>query len=369
MVNLISLNNQAASITNNTSFGKKEKKEIKENTLLADELKEHPIKTPVKIQADKLSKAFTTYPKLGLSGSKNANFYQFLTMGMVPYLTGSAAMIGVFNLAGKFFDTPSAVNSSKNLGKKMGIGVVLYGLGKTLSKKLIEKPVKWKYGIENTPYLKKVDNLPETNKEKTNNLVTYEYHKAYESVDFPYWDLFYDNKFYGEERNAYFNNVAKKMKIEDAEHSDQKVKDKIREKLVKVNVFSTVSSYFWAASGVAIGAQKPWETLVINPKTRANNFANHMKNAASQTGIGKKVKEAAKYDFFAKDFGKKFAQSCKEVVKKGSKPNIAGIALFGTAVGLTLLGNFKTLFDFNNKGADKAGASPLFDESKEKVVC
>ena len=55
--------------------------------------------TGLKIQANKLKNAFTEYPKKGLKGSKNANFYQFLTMGTVPYLVGSATLIGVFNFA------------------------------------------------------------------------------------------------------------------------------------------------------------------------------------------------------------------------------------------------------------------------------
>ena len=141
------------------------------------EAKRHPITTGLKIQSDKLKNAFTKYPKKGFKGSKNANFYEFLTMGMVPYLTGSAMMIGVFNFASKFFNTEAATNSAK-LGKRMGLGVVLYGLGKTLSKKLIEKPVKMKYGIDvNLPYKKVINELPE--EDNKDNLVAHEYHKAY----------------------------------------------------------------------------------------------------------------------------------------------------------------------------------------------
>ncbi len=404
------------------AFGKnktEEKKEHGNDKLLVEEHTKHPIKTGLKIQADKFSKAFTTYPKKGLEGSKNANFYEFLTMGMVPYLTGSAAMIGVFNLASKFFDTPSAVSATKGLGKQMGLGVVLYGIGKTLSKKLIETPVKWKYGVDvNLPYKKKINELPE--ERNKNNLVSYEYHKAYESVDFPRWDLFYDNEHYGPERNSYYDMIAKKFGMEDVKYSDQQVKDKIREKVVQTKVFSSITSFLWAATGVAIAAQKPWQNLIINPKTRVKNFTKHVKQVKNSTkgaqkGVLESVKQIGKYDFFAKDFVKKFAQSCKEllyidssalkriktklsspeqiktveqnlITKKPSEkfikeckklsdkgPNVAKIAgrtLVGLAVGVTLLGNFKTLFDFNNNRGNKSqGASPIFDENKEKVVC
>ncbi len=373
MVEILGKHNVSNAFASRVSFKEsqdKEKEEHAKDKVLYSETKKHPITTAVKIQADKFTKAFTTYPKKGMSGSKNANFYEFLTMGMVPYLAGSAAMIGVFNLASKFFDTPGAVNSSK-LGKRMGIGVVLYGLFKVISRKFIEKPVKWRYGIDvNLPYKKKIDELPEeSNKD---NLISYEYHKVFESVDFPRYDLLYNNEEYGDTRNAYFDKVAKKMGYQKSEFSDQQTKDKIREKVVQTRLFSTLSSYLWAATGVAIAAQKPWESFVINPKIRINNFRNHIKvaNAAKQAS-DKAVKNVAKYDYFIKDFGTRFVTSVKELVNKGSKSsNVAGRILLGSAVGMTLLGNFMTLKNFNNNRGNKShGTSPLIDESKEKVVC
>ena len=240
------------------SFGKEDKKSKCENKdrLLIEEKKKHPVSTAVKIQTDKLVNAFTKYPQKGLEGSKNANFYEFLTMGTVPYLIGSAAMISVFNLASKFFSTPDAVSACK-LGKKMGIGVIAYGILKNISKKFIEVPVNLRYGIDvNLPYKKVINELPE--ERNKDNLVSYEYHKAYESVDFPRWDLFYDNEAYGKERTAYYKQVGKKMGIsdEDLEHADQKVKPLIKEKLIQTKLFSTLSSYFWAATGVGIAIQR-----------------------------------------------------------------------------------------------------------------
>lgn len=319
------------------SFGNEEKKKASEcenhDMLLVGE----DAKSSIAITAEKLKNAFTTYPAKGLAGSKNANFYEFLTMGMVPYLTGSAAMIGVFNFASKFFNN-AAMKSASKLGKKMGIGVLFYGLGKTFSKKLIETPLALKYNIKNVPYKKLVHELPE--KRNKDNLVTYEYHKAFESVDFPRWDLFYNNKHYGPERNSYYDSVAKKMGFEDGEYSDQKTKPIIREKLIQSRVFSTLSSYFWAATGVAVAMQKPWDNVKLN-KT------------------------------FVKDAIEAFGKSCKELVTVGTPATkIAGRALLGTAVGLTLLGNFVTLSNFNkDKGSKTEASTSLIDEGKEKVVC
>lgn len=365
MVNLVNIQSQNINRYNSVSFGEKEEK-IKKDVavegkplLMYQAKKRHPITTSAKINGDKLVKAFTKYPTKGLKGSKNANFYEFLTMGIVPYLAGSATMIAVFNGAAKFFKTPDAVSSSK-IGKKMGIGVALYGVAKTLSKKLIEAPVNMKYGIDvNVPYKKEIDELPE--KDNKDNLKAYEYHKAYESVDFPYWDLFYDNKSFGNERDSYFKSVGKKMglKQDDLEHADQKVKPLIREKIVKTKLYSTLSSYLWAATGVAVAMQKPFERLVLSPSARRKN-AKILENG---------TKKADKY--FAVDFGKKFVESCKAFVNNPNKPiKYAGRALLGAAIGMTLLGNFATLFDFNKgKGSKGLAVSPLIDESKEKVVC
>ena len=326
------------------SFGaeKEDKRSKCENhdKVMVEERAKHPITTGLKIQADKFVKACTTYPKKGLSGSKNANFYEFLTMGMVPYVVGSGMMIAVFNAASKHFDNKAMVSASK-LGKKMGIGVLAYAAAKTLSKKLIELPVKWKHGIDvNMPYKKVVYELPEEGNK--DNLVTHEYHKVFESVDFPRWDLLYGNENFGPERNAYFENVAKKMGMDDGdlEHADQKVKPKIKEKLVQTKVFSTLASYLWAGTAVGVAMQKPWESLKF--------------------GKG-----------FVKDFGSKFVESCKQFVKNESKgATIAGRALLGAAVGVTLLGNFMTLFDFNkDKGSKTQASTSLIDNSKEKVVC
>ncbi len=324
------------------TFGSKdaEKRSKCENhdRLMAEDIKKHPISTRLKIQSDKLTKAFTKYPVKGFKGSKNANFYEFLTMGSVPYLTGSAMLIAVFNGARAFISDEAKKQAAAKLGNKMGLGVLFYGIAKVLSKKLIEIPVKWKHGIDvNLPYIKKIDELPE--EDNKNNLVSYEYHKAYESVDFPRWDLFYNNKFYGEDRNSYFSKIADKMNINDGdlEHADQKVKPKIKEKVIQTKVFSTLISYLWAAVGVGVAMQKPWEKLSFN----------------------------------LKEIGSKFVKSCKEFV---NNPNpaarTAGRVLLGAAVGMTLLGNFITLFDFNkDKGSKTQAASSLIDESKEKVVC
>lgn len=366
------------------TFGKKQadKKSVCENhdRLLVEEMDKNPISTSAKIGATKLKNAFIDYPIKGFKGSKNANFYQFLQMGTVPYILGSGAMIAVFNAARYFFDTPAAKSAAK-LGNKMALGVIGYGIMKGLSKKFIEVPVKHFRGIDiNIPYEKVVYELPEKGNE--DNLVKREYHKAFESVDFPRWDLFYDNKFYGDERNSYYQQISRKFGYnpEDLDHSDQKMKSKIRETVVKARAFTTLSSYFWAASAVGVAMQEPWTKMTFNPIQRIRNLRDHIK-----------IKKVHPNDFFAVDFAKKLGKSfgefigvdfgkivknikSKEALTKGlekaTKTQIAGRALFGTALGLTILGNLFALHDFNkDKGSKTQASTSLIDDSREKVVC
>ncbi len=337
----------------NITFGKKKPKvdpsiDSEKDYLMIEEHTKHPISTKIKIGADRLSNALTTYPAKGFKGSINSNFYEFLTMGTIPYLVGSASLMAVFNLAGKFFDA-QAKDASLKIGKKMALGVLFYGIAKSLSKKLIETPVKMKYGVDvNLPYRRVINELPDgTNKD---DLVSYEYHKAFESVDFPRYDLLY-TKGVGQNPNSYYDKVAKKMGLgENLIDSDQKVKPKLRELVTKTRTFTTLSSYLWAATAVGVATQPIWENSPVKlrrvfkaPIKAVKSFGGQLGNAfKSFLGVGESVL---------------------------TKKHIAGRALFGLAAAVTLIGNIITLTDFKKKKADKMASTPIMNNEKPKVVC
>lgn len=403
-------NNVSFKMNNNASSGtlpQKQSEQVEEQKqealLLYKESNEHPISTAFKIEKEKLKNAFTTYPAKGFEGSKNANFYEFLTMGAFPYITGSLTMIGVFNAANKYFDTPAFVNASK-LGKRMLFGVPAYMLFKSIAPLFVEKPVKYKYGIDvNLPYKKKIVELPEKrntknlaeeNKmqnntaaledingklaEKKNPLIAYEYHKAYESVDFPRWDLFYGNENFGKDRNSYYYNIGKKMGYTDEElqYSDQKVRPRIKEKVVQTKFFSSLSSYLWAAVGVGIFAQTPLTELKFHPIKDLQDWLKGMKTSFYPVEFVKKSIENYK-EFVGADkasFSEMAISKIKNTeipfAKKPLTRHIAGRLLLGSAFFSTLLGNFFTLTDFNKyRGSNYSAATPLIDADKEKVVC
>lgn len=243
----------------NTSFSAEttEEKKLKYNH---DTVLSNNPSTRMRIGMDKFTNAITLYPAKGLKGSKNANFYEFLSMGTVPYLIGSGMLMAVFNSANKYF-APFAREKASVLGKKMALGVLFYGIAKNVSKSFVTTPVHLLTGVDSElPYAKVNYELPDDINDT--DITSIEYHKVFESVEFPRWDLLYKSKGSGKARNAYYDKVARKLGMgKDLKDSDQEVKPRIKEIIVKSNVAKNISTYLWAATGVALAFQKPWEEL------------------------------------------------------------------------------------------------------------
>ena len=230
-----------------------------------EELKKHPIlientlPNRMRIEWEKFTNALIVYPARGLEGSKNSNFYEFLTMGTIPYLVGSAMLMAVFNGANKLFAAHKEVQHASKFGNKMALGVLFYGLFKNISKSFVTTPVKWMTGVDTEePYAELKYKLPEF-KDDT-DLTNLEYHKVLESIEFPRWDVWYGDEAKGEPRNFRFDKMAKQMGLgTNLNDSDQDVKPRIKEIAVKTGLAKSISSYLWAAVGVGIAVQKPWD--------------------------------------------------------------------------------------------------------------
>ncbi len=312
-----------------------------------DTLLHNDIVTRTRIGIDKLTNAATLYPAKGLKGSKNANFYEFLTMGMVPYLTGSAMLMAVFNAADKFYQ-PFARTKASELGKKMALGVVFYGLAKSISKSLISTPVHMMTGIDiERPYAKVIYELPDDVNDT--DITSIEYHKVFESVEFPRWDLLYGDEAKGEKRNYRYDRIAKKLGMgHDLNDSDQEVKSRIKEIIIKASLAKNISSYLWAATGVALAFQKTW-----------NNFFNVM------TFKFWKPKEFGKT---LQSFGKNFVKSAKALYKgegEGLQKH-AGKMLIGAALLSSVLGIINTMS--SSKKPSKVDAADVIKKDDRYVV-
>lgn len=314
-----------------------------------DTLLNNNVVTRSRIAMDKFIKAFTVYPARGLKGSINSDFYEFLTMGTVPYIVGSLTLMSVFNSAAKHFEGFDQKAAYK-IGNKMALGVIFYALAKTLSKSLVNLPVKWITGVDTQlPYVKVNHQLPE-NKDDF-DLTSYEYHKVGESVEFTRWDLLYGDPNKKGELNKRYDKIAKRNGLgTNLNDSDQAVKPMYKEVLVKSNLARTISSYLWAAAGVALAFQKPWES--------------YFKVA---TGKFWKAKD---FSHSIKVFRDSFVDSAKEFWSpsgaKGKFEKYSGKAVVGLAAAATILGVLNTI-NIKNKPS-KVSEKDVIDANKESVV-
>ncbi len=312
--------------------------------------------------------AWTTYPIKGLTGNKNANFYEFLTMGMVPYTIGSAMLIALFNAATPFFHPTAAKNASR-LGIKMGLGVLFYGLAKHFSKKLVDYPVKWGTGVDiNLPYIKAVHELPEPG---NNDPVRLEWHHSQESIEFPRSsDLFPNYKSGPEHVNARYDKINRNLGYEGKlPDSDQLVKPGIRDIVTKTKTVTYLTQYLWAALGVMLAAQEPWEKLV-NTHTTTPWIGGSFRGTCSN--IGKKIKGIFPegISLFVKTLG----ESAKSLYNGGPSQALFGkvsgplgkAMIFGT-VAATALGAAHVIMSARKKDVPASTKSKI-DKNQEYMV-
>lgn len=313
-----------------------------------DTLLKNNFMTRSRIGFDKFTNALTIYPTKGITGNKNSNFYEFLTMGTIPYIAGSAMLMGVFNLANKHFSHFDKKKADV-IGKKMALGVLFYGFAKNLSKSFVTTPVKHLTGVDTElPYAKVNYELPDSVDDT--DVVSIEYHKVYESIEFPRWDLLYGDDKKGEARNQYYDKIAKKLGVgEDLNDSDQEVKPLIREIVVKTNMAKTISSYLWAATAVGVAMQQPWEGFMDGASLK---FWKKGVLDRTCTSFVKAAKESAKLFYNGEGKGLK---------KHGGKVML-GLAALSTVAGVLNAANI-------TKKPAKLGASDVIVPTEKYEVC
>ena len=238
--------------------------------------------TGMNVEAHKLTNDILTYFPKGFAGSKNSNFYEFLSLGKIPYLIGSVLLIALYTAAigknnhklsektGGIIDalkhrgeySKQSASAAMNVAKKMGAGVVLYGIGKWLSKKVSHKLIHASTGVNlDMKYTNIVTELPEPGKKI--GMKRIEYPGVFDSADFPRKDLIamdsqlnHDNIYYYEDK------LAKKAGFKDNLNApNQTMWPKIRELKVRTTALENINQYIAAATGVAIGAQESFEKL------------------------------------------------------------------------------------------------------------
>jgi len=319
------------------------------------------LKTRTRQNAQKIENAFVYYPVRGLKGDVNSNFYEFLTMGIVPYLAGSGMFMFVFNAANKHLNLFEKEKASV-YGKKMALGVVLYGLMKTLSKNFVTLPVKYLTGVDTEmPYQNIVYALPTEAGADANIDIQYQQRKVYDSKEFFRKDLL--NK-------SYFDKVAARLGMgNNLNDSESEVTPIIQNIVATTSTANRLSSYGWAAVGVGMAVQDSWKEFFNSisgrqkylPDNNAGlfkNLLNRFKNTVKNT-----LKISAS---FIKSFFKSFAQMWQGKDKYNGFMKHSGKLLISMAAITTSVLTANSIIRAKNMA--KNTNKETIDKSKETTV-
>lgn len=350
---------------NKMVFGAKPKKEEAEAVQHAESrILPNTLRTRLDQKFQKTTSAFLEYPVKGLRGDVNSDFYEFLTMGIVPYLLGSAMFMGIFNML-KDLNPKSQVLAKIN-GNKMALGVVLWGVFKTLANDLVTRPVYWGTGVDiELPVEHVYYPLPKESGEAANIIPQIQQRKVYDSREFFRKDLI--QKDLGVE---YYNKIAKKNGL------GTNLNDPVTETTPIIqNIVSTAktaksfSSYAWAGVGVGLAVQDAWIDFFNSIKNRKRHIAKP--DESFGTKISSRMKNFGENTVnISKTFGKSFINAFKtlwtgDAGKSGFMKHAGkGWLLFTTALTAGSVAN--VIYKARTMG--KLANKDNIDKSKESMV-
>lgn len=347
---------------NNLRFGAKPEK--KESGEAESRILPNTLKTRVEQKFQKTSNAILQYPIKGLRGDVNSDFYEFLSMGIVPYVIGSGMFMGLFNMLKDL--NPKSQKIANINGNKMALGVVLYGLMKTLSNDLVTRPVYWGTGVDiELPIEHVYYPLPKEAGEAANIIPQIQQRKVYDSREFFRKDLI--QKDYGIE---YYDKIAKKIGLgENLNDSVTETTPIIQSIVSTTKTAKSLSSYAWAGVGIGLAMQNSWSNFFDAITNRKRHIAKP--NEGLATKIGSRMKNAGEnFVDISKTFGKSFTEACKtlwtgEVGKSGFMKHAGKGWLMFTAA-LTVGSVANVIYKARHMG--KLANKDIMDKSKESTV-
>ena len=254
---------------------------------------------------------FTYFPK-GFRGSKNSDFYEYLSLGMVPYLVGSGVMYGLYKCANNAFKLTDKTMADA-VANKMGAGILLYGLGKMYSRKLAHGLIHASTGVNlDMKYLNRVVELPEPGQEIGQRRV--QYPGVYDSVTFYRCDLLDKDSEINHNNNTYwyYDKIAKKAGYKKTlNNPNQEIGPKLKELKARTTALENISKYIVAATGVAVGSQKAFGDIKLQKVFSKTDKFNYKALLGNIKGIAVKFIEANKQlwkgsnqNFITKNYGK-----------------------------------------------------------------
>lgn len=346
----------------NVVFGAKPEK--KDNGEVESRILPNTLRTRMQQKYQKTTNAFLQYPVKGFKGDVNSDFYEFLSMGIVPYLLGSAMFMGLFNLLKDL--NPKSQKLANINGNKMALGVVLYGLFKTLSNDLVTRPVYWGTGVDiELPIEHVYYPLPKEAGEAANIVPQIQQRKVYDSREFFRKDLI--QKDIGVE---YYDKIAKKIGLgEDLNDSVTETTPIIQSIISTTKTAKSLSSYAWAGVGVGLAVQNSWTNFFDAISNRKCHIAKPGEGFG--TKMASRMKNAGEnFVNISKTFGKSFGQAFKSLWigdpgKSGFMKHAGKAWLLFTAA-LTVGSTANVIYKARHMG--KLANKDIMDKSKESTV-
>lgn len=349
---------------NQALFGAKpdKKKQEEESKILPNTLE-----TRVMQKFDKTASAITEYPVKGLRGDVNSDFYEFLAMGIIPYIIGSGMFMGLFNLVNNHL-LPTSKKIASTTGKKMALGVILYGLGKTLGNDIVTRPIAASTGIDiELPYRNVYYPLPTKPGEAADIYPQHQQRKVYDSREFFRKDLIAKDPNYG---IAYYDKIAHKLGLgDDLKDSVTETTPIIQSVVSTTKTAKSLASYAWAGVGVGLAMQNSWADFFDAFSMRAKYFPKE--GDGFFTKVGNHIKNFGKNTWnLTGEFGKSFIKSCKTMWtgpkgKEGFAKH-AGKAWIIFTAALTAYGIANAIYRAKSMG--KLANKDLIDKNLESTV-
>lgn len=345
----------------NESNNKKDSKGKLKSTILPDTLS-----IRLRQKYEKTSNAFLKYVIKGLKGDVNSDFYEFLSMGVIPYLAGSAVLMGLFNLTGHI--NTKAKIFAQDKGRKMALGVAMYGLMKTISNDFVSKPVAMATGVNiDTPIIHVYSPLPTEGGKDANIIPQIQHRKVFDSKEFFRKDLIDEHPDYGKK---YYDRIAKKLGLgENLNDSVTETTPIIQNLVSTTKTAKSLSSYAWAGLGVGIAVQDCWNDFFATITNRKKHIAKP--NESFINKLGSKFKNFGTNTIdITKAFGKSFLKSWQALWtgKEGSqgfKKHTGKVAILLT-LALTIGTTLNAIIRAKSMG--KLSNKNVIDDKQESTV-
>lgn len=254
------------------------------------------------------------YALNGLKGDKNANFFEFMQLGKIPYLIGGPMLVWCFAAGGKGAVKPA---------KQIAAGVALYYLAASAAKVLIDKPVKYFKGVDLNRKYSNIVPLKAETRDGSSGKKT-EFHDAHESIDFTRFDLY---------KNSDYDEIARKMGVDKKlADPDSTVQPYVRRLIVASRAWKSALIIPLAGLSAGLSNYKGWEDFGNGMKQDWQNIFNN--EGSKVKGIGNLVN-----NHFLKPVKNSFVQLWSSEGKSGIGKHTGKAWILGS-LGLVALANY-----------------------------